>query len=207
MGQVFGTVLILAFVPGSALQTAALFSWWALTLLPLSRSEWFLVGITCASFFAADLAVLHRGIFVFTHQDIVGMPYYEPFVWGFFFLNASRMTRSTLSGESVWPGVLFAVAVFLVSGFTPGEAQTLALQALLLGIGLLVFRTKNDWLFALYLLVMGLSVEWVGTTTHQWYYQIQFPVLWWVLTWATSGLILSRAVVPVSRLAARIFAR
>src|SRR5690242_8758783 len=64
--------------------------WW-LTFQPqLNKKEWIFYGFSMVFFTAMDLLLLRRGMFSFTHPDLLGIPMWEPLIWGFLLLHAIR---------------------------------------------------------------------------------------------------------------------
>src|SRR4051812_24426210 len=88
--QLAVVIVILIAVPGSIGQLVLLFGWWVATLLPLTRIESLVFLIGCAIFIVADILVTSQGIFTFMHADILGLPYYEFGMWGFYYVNGLR---------------------------------------------------------------------------------------------------------------------
>jgi len=162
---IVGTFAILALVHDTLAQVILFLAWWALMLWPLSRAEWILAGLTCVGYIAADIVVTRSGVFTFAAHDVWGLPYYEPLVWGFYFLHAQRLLRAT-----------------------PPRALR---------------PTHTDLLYAGYFIVLGIIIESIGTSEGLWTYHIAHPLVWWILTWALSGLILYRLALPVSVYLAR----
>lgn len=194
--QLIATVLIIAYVPNSLMQVVLLFVLWAITFRTFSAREVILFVLTCVFFTIADIMVISKGVFQFTHTDIWGMPYYEPFVWGFYFLHGTRMLRGRTS-EKLTPGLLFALVFVLALSSIPDETVLLTVAGLIVCIALLIFRTKEDFLYTLYFIGIGCAIEFVGTKTGVWYYGIEHYYAWWIVTWGGSGLILYRTIIPV----------
>src|SRR5215471_14875310 len=90
VAQLLLTAAILALVPGNAAKLAAMLLVWAAGFGRLTRAELILMIGTNAIFVAMDIATLHRGAFRFTAPDLLGLPYYEFLMWGFYVLNAVR---------------------------------------------------------------------------------------------------------------------
>ena len=95
--QLLGTLAIIVYVPNSTAQVVLLLLLWLITFYPLTRLEIVIFIITCIFFTIADILVIYRNVFEFSHVDIWGMPLYEPFVWGFYFLHSMRMIGDTSS--------------------------------------------------------------------------------------------------------------
>ena len=197
------SIAIIVFVPHSVVQIFLLFVLWAITFPKLQVYEVVVFVITCIFFTLADITVITKGVFQFTQTDIWNMPYYEPFVWGFYFLHAVRML-GVKEVHKIIPGLVFALAFTLPISLVQDEVVTLTLSGLVLLVGLSVFRTKNDFVYTLYFVLLGCIIEFVGTQTGTWYYGIEHYYAWWVITWGGSGLILYRTLIPVSMYCARL---
>ncbi|MDO8408382.1 MAG: hypothetical protein Q7S95_04125 [bacterium] len=194
--QLVGTLAILFAVPNTILQTFLLLLLWAITFWPLTRSELVIFVLTCVLFTGADIAVVSRGIFHFAHPDMWGLPYYEPFVWGFYFLHSMRVIGGRPQTQ-VLPGLVFALLFVGTVSLIPDVTILLIVAGVLLISALVYFRTAKDFQYTGYLLLLGFVIETLGVSTRVWSYSIDNYVVWWAITWAASGLILYRAVMPV----------
>lgn len=108
--QLLGTLAIIVYVPNSIVQLVLLLLLWLVTFYPLTRVEIVIFIITCIFFTIADVLVLQYGVFQFSQNDIWGMPFYEPFVWGFYFLHSMRMLGNTKKD-------LYYIGYFILIGF------------------------------------------------------------------------------------------
>ena len=63
--QLFGTLAILAFVPGNALKTTLLLIWWGFTFQRLSNSEWALGVVAGCIYTTMNGLSQQNGIFQF----------------------------------------------------------------------------------------------------------------------------------------------
>ncbi|HUY62389.1 MAG TPA: hypothetical protein VMV50_01180 [Candidatus Paceibacterota bacterium] len=195
--QLAGTLVILLCVPGTLLQTLLLFILWAGTFYPLSRADAVLFLTACLFYTVADIAVVQRGVFRFSHADFFGLPYYEPFMWGFYFLHAKRMLGGALP-RRLLPGIVLTVTVAATATLVSDTFVSAVLIGIELGVALFLFHTKTDFRYILYLAALGVIVEALGTATGQWSYGVPYYVLWWVVTWSASGLILYRTGLPLA---------
>jgi len=143
---------------------------------------------------------LHQGIFVFTHPDVLGMPVYELFMWGFYLLH----TRRAVGGPAPAPNkAAWGLAVLYAAAFgSIGEPMILlAVTGLLLSIGLVLFHERYDLAYVGYMVVLGATVEYTGVhVAGEWYYPGDPPggvPLWFVTLWGGVGLFLRRLVLPL----------
>ena len=200
LAQVPATVLILGFVPGNALKLALMLLVWALGFRGLSRREGLMVIGVNALFFAMNSGALRQGVFRFSHPDLLGMPVYEFFMWGFYTLNATRLLGGAAPvkrrGWAVALAVLFAVPFSTVTD----DTWLLATTGAVLVVALLFFHEREDLAFTGYLVVMGALIEYVGVWTGQWSYPAH-PLggvpLWFITMWGGGGLFTRRLRVPL----------
>jgi hypothetical protein len=209
VGQLAGTLALLAidFEPwlsrwppgsGNAVKALVLVAFWTATFWPLSRRELALVAIIDVFFTLMDVVTVRRGLFWFVHPDVVGLPYWEPFMWGFYVLNAERMCR--LPGTRR-PSALDYASLIAFTATFPAIGAPLPLQLLpcaLLVATALSRRDARDLVYMGYLTAMGLLVENVGTRAHLWRWRgaVGAPPYNVVVLWAAVGLYLRRVFVP-----------
>jgi hypothetical protein len=198
--QIPAALLIIAFVPGNLGKLAALLVLWALTFRRLSRPEAvFYLGV-CLFFTAMNAASLKQGIFAFTRPDILGMPVYELFMWGFYLLHIKRMLGGPAPQSQrvvVWTLALLYAAAFA----TIAEATVLLpVTAILLLIGLAFFHEPLDFAYTGYLIVLGAAFEYTGVWSGEWYYPGNPPggvPFWFITLWGGVGLFMRRLVLPM----------
>ena len=195
--QLVGTFGIMFFIENTLIALCMMLILWFVTFFPFTKQELVVFILACFFYTLGDVLVLNQGIFYFSDTDILGMPYYEPFMWGFYFLHTMRMLGGS-SPKQALPGLIFSfIVVATLAYFSNTQLVSWLLIAIVLG-GLLVFRTQKDFEYVIYLLGFGLVLEYAGTYFGEWTYSIDNYVLWWVATWALSGLILYRTILPVS---------
>ena len=56
-----------------------------------------------------DLGALRGGVFRFEHPDLIGLPAYEFFLWGFYTLNALRFVGCAPAKPRLIPALVLAV--------------------------------------------------------------------------------------------------
>ena len=194
------TLAILALVPGNLAKLAALLLVWALTFGPLSRVEACFYAITCLFFTGMNGASLQQGIFAFRSPDVLGMPVWELFMWGFYLLHTRRMLNGPApQGKR---GAVWALAIAYSLAFsTIHDGQLLlAVTGALLLAGLVLFHERNDLAYTGYMIALGAAVEYTGVLSGQWHYPAPPPggvPLWFLTLWGGVGLFLHRLVLPV----------
>ena len=198
--QIPAALAILAWLPGNPGKLAALLALWCFTFETLqTRERVFVVGV-CIFFTAMNALSLRQGIFAFTAPDVLGMPVYELFMWGFYLLHTTRLLGGpTPHGRRLHAWVLALLYAAAFAGIA--DAQTLlAVTGVLLVAGLVLFHSRFDLAYVLYLVALGAAFEYTGVHSGQWYYPGD-PVggvpLWFVTLWGGVGLFLRRLIVPL----------
>ena len=207
------TLLIVSQLESSLLILGLLIFLWGLFYFPLRASE-VIAGLIAATFFLfQNYAVLKTGGFAFTKKEILLMPYYEPFLWGFYYLNIRRFFSEkatdipTLGLKNFTALLATGMAFSLFSG----SSQSLLLATLLsTTIVLILFHTSLDLAYGAYALVMGLAVELVGVSAGIWSYPapdfMGIPA-WFATMWISVGVLGRRFLFPLSeRIAAKLSA-
>lgn len=200
LSQVPVTMAILAWVPGNFAKLAALLVVWMWTFGRLTRVEAGLYAAVCVFFTIMNAASLKQGIFAFTAPDLIGMPVYELFMWGFYVLH----TRRVLDGPApqgkrvaVWILALLYAAAF--SSIHDGNVLLLV-TGVLLAAGLLMFHERYDLAYTGYMIALGAAIEYTGVLGGQWRYPGDPPggvPLWFITLWGGVGLFLRRLVLPI----------
>jgi hypothetical protein len=154
-----------------------------------------------------DIATLRQGQFWFPAPDLLGLPVWEYFVWGFYVLHTLRMVDGDAFRGPAWfpliVAALFALPFALIRDPVP---LTLATGGLLC-LALLFFHTRQDFAYAGYMILLGALVEYVGVWSGQWAYKEApnggVPV-WFVTMWGGIGLFTGRIFLPLVRRIDRI---
>lgn len=137
------------------------------------------------------------------------MPYYEPFLWGYYFTTLKRFVSGVevqsfpLEKKSV-AGLLATSITFSLFSRGPMQLTATILSTLFL---LVLFHTKRDIYFAGCSLVLGIVVELFGVSTGLWSYPhpdfLGIPY-WFATMWLSVGLLGGRFLLPLGEwLAAR----
>lgn len=198
--QIGVTLVVLAWVPGTVTKAVVLLSLWALLFLPLRLAEVAMFFGVCLFFTGMNASALQQGIFRFTEPDVLGMPVYELFMWGFYLLHVYRMWGG---GAPLQPQVLLAwgLGLAFAAAFAVITDQTLlfGVTAALLLVALFFFHDRLDLAYAGHMVVLGALTEYVGVHSGQWSYPIDLPggvPPWFVPMWGGVGLFFRRLVLP-----------
>lgn len=200
LAQVPTTLAIIAWVPGNWEKLAAFFVLWAMTFQTLSKTEAIFVLSVCVFFTLMNAASLSQGIFAFTTPDVLGMPVYELFMWGFYLLHLKRLLNGPAPKSNravVWTLALLYAAAFAA---IPDATVLLAVTSTLLLIGLALYHEPLDLAYTGYLILLGAAVEYTGVYSGQWSYPDN-PMggvpFWFITLWGGVGLFLRRLILPI----------
>ncbi len=201
LAQIPVALLILALVPGNWAKLAALLLLWALSFRRLSRPEiWLYLGV-CLFFTAMNAAALRQGIFRFADPDVLGMPVWELFMWGFYVLHVKRV----MAGAAPAPGrekLAWVLGLAMAAAFgSIADAQLLTLvSGALLILALACFHTRLDLAYCGYMVLLGAAFEYTGVLSGVWSYPDPPPggvPFWFITMWGSVGLFAYRLVMPL----------
>jgi hypothetical protein len=200
LSQVPATLAVLAWLPTNFGKLAALLVIWALTFRRVTRAESIFFILASLFFTGMNAASLKQNIFAFVEPDVLGMPWYELVMWGFYLLH----TRRVLNGPApqsrtatVWTLALLYAAAFAA---IPDQRLLLIVTAALLGIGLLLFHERRDIAYVVYMVLLGAAIEYTGVYSGQWHYPGNPPggvPPWFITLWGGVGLFLHRLALPM----------
>ena len=135
--QIPVALAIIAFVPTNPGKLAAFVVLWVVTFRKLTKAEAIFCFVVCVFFTAMNAASLKQGIFAFTTPDVLGMPIYELFMWGFYLLHLKRVLAGPAPESRhaiVWSlALMYAIAFASI----PDAKILLAVTGTLLLIGLI----------------------------------------------------------------------
>ncbi|MCK6472023.1 MAG: hypothetical protein L6R28_09785 [Planctomycetes bacterium] len=198
--QLGGTLLILLSVPNTVCAAVLLLGWWGLTFERLRRAELVFFACTNLFFFCMNAAALKNGVFAFAQGDVLGIPCWELFMWGFYVVHALRTVGGPVPRR--FDARAWAVAAGFVAAFAVVRDQQVlfAVTTALLTAGLLLFHQKHDLLFVAYLVGLGALIEYGGVIRGLWHYP-DAPAggvpPWFVGMWGGVGLLLRRLCLPL----------
>ena len=198
--QLLGTVIVLGWAPGNSVKLALMVVIWAIGFGQLSLAELVAVGLVNLLFVLMDEAALRQGIFLFRNPDVIGLPIYEFFMWGFYILNAVRFIDGPVAHPHRMKLAVGLAIVFSLCFSLFTDPMLLAATAFaVLAAGLIPFHKPMDLAFTAYLVAVGTLVEYVGVGTGQWSYP-HAPAggvpLWSFAMWGGIGLFSRRLLVP-----------
>lgn len=182
---------------------AALPVLWAIVLIPISAADVALFAIAAVFFLVQNYICLKAGLFAFRDKDILLMPYYEPFLWGFYFLTMKRFVSDAEPPRRIDWKVIVGVAVTSVvfSAFGDDSRRLLVATSGSTLLLLALFHTTADLGFAVYSLALGFVIELFGVSTGLWNYPapdfLGMP-FWFATMWISVGLLVRRFAMPAA---------
>ncbi|MDD5298289.1 MAG: hypothetical protein PHU46_15410 [Rhodocyclaceae bacterium] len=200
--QLLATALILGWLPGNGLKLAAMLLVWAAGFRRVSgREALMFLGVNLL-FAAMNTGALQKGIFRFLHPDVLSMPMWEFFMWGFYTLNALRLIGGEPPRERTRLALTMAVAFSVPYSTVSDPFMLLLVSGVILLVALALFHEPADLAFTGYLIVMGAVIEYVGVWSGQWNYPANPPggvPLWFITMWGGVGLFTRRLLLPLVR--------
>jgi hypothetical protein len=198
--QLLGTLIVLGWVPGNGVKLAVMAVIWAVGFGRLSLAELSAAALINLLFILMDKGAMRRGVFQFCHPDVIGLPVYEFFMWGFYVIHAVRFLDGPAErpNRSLWAlglAMVFALCFLMVDD----PYLLAAAAAAVLIAALFFFHQPRDCAFFVYMAAIGALVEYVGAGTGQWTYP-HAPAggvpLWSFAMWGGVGLFTRRLLVP-----------
>jgi hypothetical protein len=199
-----GTLAIVSFVPSTALTAILLVGFWWGLFSPITRAE--AVLFVCASIFflVQNYLTLRDGLFEFRHKDVLLMPWYEPCLWGFYFLALKRFVSGTRPDRQPleWKAVLAVIMTSAVFALFGQHSDRLTVATVLsTGVLFVLFHTATDVAYAASALTLGFIIEIFGVWTGLWWYPapdfLGIP-FWFATMWLSVGLLGRRFLVPAA---------
>lgn len=202
--SLLSTLGLIWLIPSSLALLLILPLLWYISFRPLEREDLLIYIMAGVFIIVQNYAVLRTGAFVFAQQDFLLMPYYEPLLWGFYFLNLKRFFAGQKQVDNLeWRAIAGLVLISLAFGIFSGTSWHTAAVFVAAGILLIFFHRKEDLYFALYTLGMGFVVELFGVKTGKWFYpepdMLGMP-FWFAPMWISVGLLGRRFLLPLMRL-------
>lgn len=201
------TLAILYFPFSNILKSALLLVFWYISFRPLTRAEYVLFVITNIIFTFNDAMALRNGVFVFREPEFFLMPYWEIFMWGFYFILIKRWL-DLKPAKMDWK--VIPIAIFFSLSFSISSSPLLVFPISFSCILLLLFffHTQEDYLSFLAFLGIGTVIELFAISTGLWSYPefgwLDIP-LWYATLWAGVGIIFYRLGIPLSEKVAAQF--
>ena len=196
------TLAVLALVPGNGVKLLVLIVAWAATFRRATRGETLVWLIACVLFSAMDVAALRQGQFWFRDPDLLGLPLWEFFIWGFYLLHAIRMVDGDAPRHRFGLPLILAILFAIPFAVVRDPIALFVVTACMLGLGLIFLHTRQDLAYLGYMILLGALVEYTGVWSGQWAYR-EPPAggvpLWFITMWGGIGLFAGRIFLPLIR--------
>ncbi len=198
------TLATLHFLPNRLLVLVVLTISWYVLFSPLSTGELVAFVLAALFFLFQNYVCLKAGLFEFRFKDILLMPYYEPLLWGSYFLSLKRFITGQGKDDLVVDRKSIVGLVVTSIGFSVFSFDSRVLfiaTACSTTFLLFLFHTELDVYYALCALAMGFILELFGVTTGLWSYPapdfLGLPY-WFGTMWISVGLLGRRFLWPAS---------
>lgn len=205
------TLAALHFIPNRPAALVVLLVSWSLLFFPFSAAELVSYVVAAVFFLVQNYVCLKAGLFEFAFKDVLLMPYYEPALWGFYFVSLKRFVSGPRQDELAigWKSLVGLVATSMVFSLFSFDSRALFIAtACSTTLLFALFHERLDLYYALCALVLGLIVELFGVSTGLWWYPApDFAGIpyWFATMWISVGLLGRRVLFPASEwLAARM---
>ena len=209
--QLLLTAAILAWVPGNMAKLSLMLLVWAIGFGRVTRAELILMICINIVFVAMDIATVHQGAFRFTAPDLLGLPYYEFLMWGFYVLNTIRfLGKEPPQAGSIALAVGLVVLFALPFSFIKDYRLLFLASAIVLAIGIGFFHERRDLAFVSYMIAIGAVIEYLGVRSGQWAYDgptVGGVPIWFVTMWGGVGLFIHRLGLPLMQWLRGIYLR
>lgn len=201
--SLFLTLMVIFFLNHSFLILFVLLPLWFFLFRPLDKIEIIMFIIGSVFIIGQNYWVLKSGGFFFTHQDFLLMPYYEPCMWGFYYLAMKRFINESNTPQKIgikpFSGLLITGLIF---SFFSHNSDALIIASLVTTSVLLIwFHQKYDLYYAGVALAIGFIVEVFGVFSGNWVYpdpDILGIPYWFITMWISVGLLARRFLIPLS---------
>lgn len=194
------TLAILALPIESYVKALMFLLVWFFCLRPFRKIElavFVVVNLICATM---DAEAIKNNLFYFKNPDLMSLPFWEFFMWGYFAILSYRLC----------PNLNFRFINLLLLIAFQASFALVKNQELLLGLSsaatlaLLFFAGRPTWIVAIWALVFGITFEWIGSLTNQWGYLQYVDFLkmpWWgIPMWVGSWVIFAAVIFPLGKL-------
>ncbi|MCA9460081.1 MAG: hypothetical protein KC550_06040, partial [Nanoarchaeota archaeon] len=154
------SLLSIYYIPNSLLVTGILLLLWFIGFYPIKKEEYILFFSISIFFSIMDLVTLSQGIFEFKNKDFILMPYFEIFLWGFYFLFVKRFVDDFEFKKKSFkiPTIYFFIFMVLLAGIKI-PIYLLILVGILFFSSIYFFHEKIDIMYIITFLILGIIIE------------------------------------------------
>jgi len=198
------TLTIIYFIKHTLIIIPLLLILWYLVFKPFTTEDIFVFLIAVIYIIPQNYIGLKSGIMFFKNQDFLLMPYYEPLMWGFYYIFLKRFINEPQNDLKLSYKILFTLflTASLFSYFFSYPSYLFATSIILVFILLLLFHEKYDLYYMAITLFLGFIIELFGVQTELWYYPkvnlLKIPY-WFSAMWICVGLFCRRLVIPLAK--------
>lgn len=203
------TLAGIQFVSNRLVAIAVLAVSWSVLFAPFGAGEVVVFVLASLFFLLQNYVCLRAGLFEFRFKDVLLMPYYEPLLWGFYFISMKRFISGAAKEDVVIDkksvaGVVLTSVLFSLFSFD--SRALFVATACSTAFLFFLFHSKLDLYYAFYGLALGFIIELFGVTTGLWWYPapdfLGIPY-WFATMWISVGLLGRRFLIPASEMVAR----
>lgn len=197
--QLLISLAVLAFIPDNAIKVAILLPIWWITFRGLRRNEIWAFVIANIIFSISDIGAIENGFFRFIQPDLWGMPWFEFFMWGFYFLHAHRILKLKSQPRLDLTTLFLSLCFAACFGLFQDKILILAITSSILVFTLWWFRSAQDLIMCLYMMAVGAIFEYVGLKFNIWDYpnaSLSIVAPQFVIMWGGAGVFFHRMVSP-----------
>lgn len=197
------TLITIYSINNSLVILSILLPLWFFLFKPLNKTEIIMFSIGSIFIIGQNYSVLKSGGFSFMHKDFLLMPYYEPFMWGFYYLSVKRFINEPPESKKL---NIMALLGLLITGicfsFFPGNSDHLTIASIIsTSVLLILFHEWYDLYYAGFALILGFIIEVFGVFSGNWTYpdpDILGIPYWFITMWVSVGLLARRFLIPLS---------
>lgn len=197
------TIGLIYYFDNTLITLLILLPFWYFIFRPWNQIEITIFVVASIFFFGQNYAVLKTGGFSFKHKDILLMPFYEPFLWGFYYIDIKRFISEgaeavTFDKKSIFGLLITALAFSIFS-----KNSNILFMATLLSTGVLfiMFHERFDFYYGAYALALGFVIELFGVSSKLWAYPepdfLGIPY-WFATMWISVGILGRRFLIPLA---------
>jgi len=197
------TLLIIYWVKQSFIILPALLIVWYFLFKPLNRTELIMFAIGTIFIIGQNYSVLKSGAFTFRQQDFLLMPFYEPVMWGYYYLSIKRFILEPEDKIKLSPKTFIGLLItsFCFSIFS-SDSNLMTISSTISTFFLVfLFHDRYDFYYAGCALGLGFIIELFGVVSGNWSYPEPdiFGIPFWFITmWISVGILGRRFLIPMS---------
>ena len=198
--QLLFTVFWIATPVNGVLKIAVLLVFWIITFYPFNRFEIAVFFIVSVLYSFGNILSVQKEVFYFKNPELFGLPYYEYFMWGFYFLHTMRVLTPLNQPHFEFKAIPLAMFFSASFSLTNDPFILPLLSFVALGFLLLFYHSSDDLRYMAYFVLFGMILEIIGVLSDQWGYPAPHKTAvapWFFCLFAGSGIICYRIALPL----------